>query len=68
MQLTPKERWSPLYVDGNVNGGFTVKTTPDGNPNQKFYWTTIYPTLKLLYALGASAGSEALSPPLVAVA
>ncbi|MBI2076327.1 MAG: hypothetical protein HYT72_03720 [Candidatus Aenigmarchaeota archaeon] len=53
VQLTAKDGWSPLYVDGNVNGQFTVKTTPDGNKNgqftvkttpdgnkqQKFYWT-----------------------------
>ncbi|MBI2076324.1 MAG: LamG domain-containing protein [Candidatus Aenigmarchaeota archaeon] len=31
VQLTAKDGWSPLYVDGNVNGQFTVKTTPDGN-------------------------------------
>jgi len=39
MQLTAKDGWSPLYVDGDVNGKFTVKTTKDGNPTQKFYWT-----------------------------
>jgi len=30
---------TPLYVDGIVNGAFTVKTTADGNKQQKFYWT-----------------------------
>ena len=39
VQLTAKDGWSPLYVDGNVNGAFTVKTTPDGDKQQKFYWT-----------------------------
>ena len=39
VQLTPKDGWSPLYVDGLVSVAFTVKTTKDGNPSQKFYWT-----------------------------
>ncbi|MFB6186818.1 MAG: hypothetical protein ABEI86_08135, partial [Halobacteriaceae archaeon] len=40
IQLTPVEGWSPLYVEeGKVeNGEFTVKTTENGDPNQKFDW------------------------------
>jgi len=37
--LTCLDDWSPLYIKGDiVNGKFTVKTTSEGNQNQKFYW------------------------------
>ncbi len=37
--LTPKNGWSPLYLDGKVeNGQFVVKTTAEGNPGQVFFW------------------------------
>ena len=40
VQLTPTGSYSPLYVDGPIaNGQFTVKTTEEGNKNQRFYWT-----------------------------
>jgi len=39
IQLTPKNGYSPLYLEGEIKKGkFTVKTTPEGNPNQEFYW------------------------------
>lgn len=39
VQLTPKNGWSPLYVDGKVrDGSFTVKTTGKGDEDQKFHW------------------------------
>ncbi len=38
VQLTAKNGWSPLYVDGEVvNGKFTVKAD-SGNPHQQFFW------------------------------
>ncbi len=39
VQLTAKNGWSPLYVDGNVEDGkFIVKTTEYGNGEQEFFW------------------------------
>lgn len=39
VQLTPTGGYSPLYVDGPIaNGQFTVRTTEEGNKNQRFYW------------------------------
>ncbi|MBI3428501.1 MAG: hypothetical protein HY050_00275 [Actinobacteria bacterium] len=38
VQLTAKNGWSPLYVDGEVTGGrFTVKAD-SGNASQQFFW------------------------------
>ncbi|MBI3955785.1 hypothetical protein HY339_00860 [Candidatus Gottesmanbacteria bacterium] len=38
VQLTAKNGWSPLSVNGEVTGGrFTVKAD-SGNPGQEFYW------------------------------
>jgi hypothetical protein len=38
--LTCYEGYSPLFVDSKdfYNNAFTVATTPEGNPDQKFYW------------------------------
>ncbi|MEK6543278.1 MAG: hypothetical protein AABZ44_02460, partial [Elusimicrobiota bacterium] len=39
VQLTCKNGYSMLYVDGEVEDGkFTVKTPPQGKSNQEFYW------------------------------
>ncbi|MDP6039694.1 MAG: hypothetical protein QGG64_14180 [Candidatus Latescibacteria bacterium] len=39
VQLTCKNGWSPLFVDGEISGGkFTVKTTDAGDSAQAFYW------------------------------
>jgi len=38
-QLTPIDGYSPLYIDGRVKSGkFVVRTSPGGNPEQKFFW------------------------------
>jgi len=36
--LTPLEGYSPLYTTEIKDGEFIVRTTKDGNPQQKFYW------------------------------
>lgn len=37
--LTCINGWSPLYLDGEIKGNrFTVRTTPQGNPEQEFSW------------------------------
>jgi len=39
INLTPINGWSPLYMKGKIeNNQFTVKTTPEGNPDQEFSW------------------------------
>jgi hypothetical protein len=39
VQLTCKNGWSPLFIDGEiVNGKFKVRTTGNGNLNQVFHW------------------------------
>lgn len=38
-QLTCKNGWSPLYVDGEIaDDKLIVKTTDAGDPSQTFYW------------------------------
>jgi len=38
-QLTCKNGWSPLYVDGEIaDGKLVVKTADAGDPSQAFYW------------------------------
>ncbi len=39
IQLTAKNGWSPLYIDGEIeHGQFPVKTTEYGNTGQEFFW------------------------------